>query len=187
MKQGVLLVVVVGSLCLFHACGGSSQPPPPPLPTVTISASPTTVTVGQATTLTWSSTHATSCVASATPTESDWTGTVATLGSQNVTPAAAGTISYSLQCTGSGVNASHSASVTASAPVFAITSNPPPAGTVGLRYDRRLVPCQRGSRGCICVFLRCFRVTFDFPLAATGGVVPYVCSWVATAGSSFPQ
>jgi len=189
MKRSALLAVLVCSLCLFHACGGSTQPPPPPpppVPTVTISASPTTVTAGQPTTLTWASTHATSCAASATPSESDWTGSVTTSGSQNVTPAAAGTISYSLQCTGAGGNASQAASVTATAVQFAITSAAPPDGTVGIGYDRRLIRCLRGTFGCRCFFGFCFRTVFGFPLAATGGTAPYTWSWVAAAGSSLP-
>src|SRR5690348_4624290 len=52
----------------LEACGGHHNPPP--APTVTISVSPTTITVGQSATLTWSSTNAVSCAASGT----GWTG-----------------------------------------------------------------------------------------------------------------
>lgn len=63
--------------------------------TVGISASPTTTTVGQSITLTWTSANASSCTASGA-----WSGTVATSGSQAVTAGAAGTASYVLTCGG---------------------------------------------------------------------------------------
>jgi hypothetical protein len=66
-------------------------------------------------TLTWSSTNATSCAASASPSESDWSGTRATSGSQSVTPASSGTINYTLMCTGAGGSGSGAASVTVNA------------------------------------------------------------------------
>jgi hypothetical protein len=66
-----------------------------PLPTATLSANPTSVPTGSASTLTWSSTNATSCTAS-----NGWTGAKATSGTQQVTPTIATT--YTLTCTGSG-------------------------------------------------------------------------------------
>jgi hypothetical protein len=62
---------------------------------VTLTISPTSITVGQSATLTWSSTHATSCTAS-----DAWTGTQATSGTKVVTPAAAGAATYMLTCSG---------------------------------------------------------------------------------------
>jgi hypothetical protein len=73
---------------------------------VTISASQTTITVGQSATLTWSSTNATSCTASGA-----WSGHEGTSGSQSVTPMAAGTQTYSLNCTGPEGSGSNSASL----------------------------------------------------------------------------
>jgi uncharacterized protein (TIGR03118 family) len=67
---------------------------PPLAPTVTLSVAPTTITVGQSATLTWSTMSATSCTAS-----SGWTGTEATSGTQVVTPTASGNITYTLTCT----------------------------------------------------------------------------------------
>ncbi|MDT7555333.1 MAG: hypothetical protein QOI16_3884, partial [Pseudonocardiales bacterium] len=82
----------------LQACGGNkSTAPPPPPPTVTLSVSPTSITAGQSATLTWSSTQAVSCTASA-----GWTGSEATTGTQVVTPAAAGSVTYTLTCTGAG-------------------------------------------------------------------------------------
>lgn len=66
-----------------------------PLPTLTLSANPTTILAGQASTLTWSSTNATSCTASG-----GWSGTRATSGTEVVTPTLM--TSYLLTCQGSG-------------------------------------------------------------------------------------
>jgi len=79
-------------------------------PTVTISVSPTSITVGQSATLTWSSTNATACTAS-----SAWTGTEATSGTQSVTPSAAGSLSYALACSGAGGSANATATLTVTA------------------------------------------------------------------------
>ena len=73
---------------------------------VTISVSQTTITAGQSATLTWSSTNATSCTASGA-----WSGHEGTSGSQSVTPMAAGTQTYSLNCTGPEGSGSNSASL----------------------------------------------------------------------------
>jgi uncharacterized protein (TIGR03118 family) len=83
----------------LQACGGgkSAPPAPPPTPTVALSVSPATITAGQSATLTWSSTQAVSCAASA-----GWTGSEALSGTQVVTPTAAGSATYTLTCTGAG-------------------------------------------------------------------------------------
>lgn len=81
----------------LEACGGHNNPPP--MPTVTISVSPTTITVGQSATLTWSSTNAVSCASSGT----GWAaGTQPLTGTAMETPAAAGSVTYTLTCTGAG-------------------------------------------------------------------------------------
>ena len=85
--------------------------PAPPVPTVTLTASPTSIVVGTASTLTWSSTNAISCTASGA-----WSGTEATSGTLAQTPAAAGTDTYTLTCTGAGGSAVASATVTVTAP-----------------------------------------------------------------------
>jgi hypothetical protein len=77
----------------------------PTAPTLTFTASPTSISAGQSSTLTWSSTNATSCTASG-----GWTGTKATAGSQVVTPAV--TTTYTLTCTGSVGSVSQSLTVT---------------------------------------------------------------------------
>src|SRR5437016_7117895 len=70
--------------------GGSITPPK-----VTISASPTSITSGKISMVTWSSTNATSCTASGS-----WTGRKATSGTLAVSPTS--TATYTLTCTGVG-------------------------------------------------------------------------------------
>jgi probable HAF family extracellular repeat protein len=84
----------------ISASHGSARPPiEPPKPV----------------TLTWSSTDATSCTASASPNASDWSGPRLTSGSAIVSPPPVGTaIIYTLLCTGP--TGSTSASVTVSTP-----------------------------------------------------------------------
>ncbi len=78
-----------------------------PAPTVSLSAKPVTVPFGGGSTITWSSTNATGCTASGA-----WSGARATSGSQTFTGITSNR-TFSLQCTGSGGNASRSVTVTA--------------------------------------------------------------------------
>lgn len=80
--------------------------PPPPVPTVAISATPSTVNTGGSSTLTWSSTNATTCSASGA-----WSGTEPTSGSLN-TGALNTNSTYSLTCTGTGGSATGATSIT---------------------------------------------------------------------------
>ena len=94
---------------------------PPPAPTLTLAASPTSVTTGGASTLTWSSTNATSCTASG-----GWTGSRSTSGSQS-TGALSATTTYTLECTGDGGTVSQSVTVTVippPAPTLTLTASP---------------------------------------------------------------
>src|SRR3990167_3723299 len=90
----------------------SATPPPPGAPTLSLFASPTSITSGGSSTLSWSSTNTSSCSAGGA-----WTGSKSTSGSQVVTPTVTST--YSLTCTGSGGSASQSTTVT-------VTTTPPP-------------------------------------------------------------
>jgi lysophospholipase L1-like esterase len=83
--------------------GGST-----PAPTASLVANPTSITSGGSSTLTWSSTNASSCSATA-PSGFTISGTS---GSQSVSPA--GTTTYSISCTGSGGSIAASATVTVS-------------------------------------------------------------------------
>lgn len=78
-----------------------------PVPTVTLTASPTSMRAGISTLLTWSSSNATACTASG-----GWTGPRATSGSISVTPSSGDTVTYTLSCTGSGGAAADSVTVT---------------------------------------------------------------------------
>jgi hypothetical protein len=86
-------------------------PPAPALPTVSLSASPSSVVPGGATVVTWSSANATSCTASAAPSNAQWTGARSLAGSQTISGVSVGT-TFILTCTGPGGSASASAPVT---------------------------------------------------------------------------
>jgi len=108
---GVPLLLAAG----LAACGSKDkstpQPPPTPAATVALSANPATLVLGETTTLTWSSTQATTCIASG-----GWTGSRPTVGNEMQTPAAAGAVTYTLTCTGAGGAGSATATVTVNAP-----------------------------------------------------------------------
>lgn len=95
--------------------------PSPSAPVVTLDASPTTVASGGTTTLTWSATHATFCTASG-----DWSGTLATSGSQQSAALTSPSTLFRLECTGSGG--------TGSATVTVITAGPGGATITGLDF-----------------------------------------------------
>src|SRR5262249_15060147 len=73
-------------------------------PTLSLTASPANITAGQSSTLSWSTSNATSCIASG-----GWSGTMSTAGNTSVAPSS--TTSYTLACTGSGGTATKSVSV----------------------------------------------------------------------------
>ena len=108
----------------LSGCGGQTSPTESPgegaaapTPTVSIAANPASISAGQSSTLTWSSTNASSCSAS-----DGWGGSEPLNGSATVSPAE--TTIYTLTCTGAGGSASNSATVTVppSAPrVVAVT------------------------------------------------------------------
>ncbi len=85
-------------------------------PTVSISAAPSSIALGQSTTLTWSSTDANACTASGA-----WSGDEATSGSATATPPATGGSTYVLTCSGPGGTASTSTSVTVKMPAPTVT------------------------------------------------------------------
>jgi len=68
------------------------------VPTVTLSAATDTLITPITPTLTWSSTGVASCVASSSPSDTKWTGPVATSGTLAVTPILVPT-TYTLTCT----------------------------------------------------------------------------------------
>jgi uncharacterized protein (TIGR03118 family) len=76
-------------------------------PAVTLTATPSTISLGQSTTLDWTSNAGTSCTASGA-----WSATKANSGSESVTPSASGTASYTLTCTGGAYSGSGTATAT---------------------------------------------------------------------------
>src|SRR3989344_4921383 len=91
----------------------------PPPPSVTFSANPTSITSGQTSTLTWSSTGATSCSASG-----GWSGTKAASGTETTATLAANA-TFTLTCSNAGGSTPSSVTVTVTAP-------PPPSPTGNL-------------------------------------------------------
>jgi trimeric autotransporter adhesin len=109
-----------------------------PLPTVTLSASPSTIASGAASTLTWSSTNATACTASGA-----WSGSKATSGSSS-TGGITSTSSYTLTCNGAGGSAANKATVTVT-PTLTISGTPASTATVGSPYS--FTPTVGGGSG----------------------------------------
>jgi hypothetical protein len=92
---------------LLAGCGGSgyggggSNPPA----SLTISVDPSTITLGQSATITWTSNAP--CTASG-----DWSGTKSQTGSEMATPSATGSFTYTLICRGGGYGSSELESTT---------------------------------------------------------------------------
>lgn len=101
----VRAALAFGTILLF-GCGGYGGGNGSTPATLSISVNPTTITVGQSATITWNSNGGT-CTASGA-----WTGAKAASGSEQVTPAAAGTYTYSLRCGGGGYGESDVGSAT---------------------------------------------------------------------------
>jgi uncharacterized protein (TIGR03118 family) len=90
----------LGILCLalLQSCGGGSYHAPGMTPTpsaVTITVNPTSIVLGQSSTLTWTATAGTACTASGA-----WSGAQAVTGSVTETPTAVGTETFTLTCSG---------------------------------------------------------------------------------------
>ena len=119
------LLTALAAALLIVGCGPKkvvdhtpTPPPPPPpaaAPTVTLSANPSSITKGDSSTLSWTSTNATSV------TIAPEVGTVTAEGSTKVSPADATT--YTITATGPGGTANANARVTVAAPVV---EQPPP-------------------------------------------------------------
>ena len=97
--------------------GGNSMAPPAPAPAISFTVQPTTIVAGQSATLTWSAANASSCTAAGA-----WSGSEPSSGNMVVTPATAGTSTYTLNCTdtvsgpyGSSSNATMSVTLTVNA------------------------------------------------------------------------
>src|SRR5215469_2712623 len=79
--------------CSFNTQGSLPITTPPVAPNLAITVKPSTITLGQSATLTWSSNSATTCVASGA-----WSGPQPPQGTTTVTPTTTGTFAYVLGC-----------------------------------------------------------------------------------------
>lgn len=102
--------------------GGNAGGNGPPAPTASLVATPTAISAGGSSTLTWSSTDADQCAAGG-----GWTGSKGPAGSEVSGPLAA-TTAFQLTCSGAGGSAQAATTVT-------VTPVPPPAPTVTLTAD----------------------------------------------------
>lgn len=109
---GVIAVAILGAGCkkpvAVAPAPAPTPAPPPPQPTVTLQATPANVQRGQATTLRWSSTNATSLTLAPT------VGNVSPEGNTSVTPT--DSVTYTITAMGPGGSATANARVTVTAP-----------------------------------------------------------------------
>jgi uncharacterized protein (TIGR03118 family) len=98
----VCLSLLVVASCGGGYGGGSSMSSPP---TISVSVSPATITVGESATVTWSS-NSGGCTASGA-----WSGTQSASGSMVITPTAAGSESFMLDCSGNGYGSASASTV----------------------------------------------------------------------------
>lgn len=110
VRRELCFLITAIALSAVAACGGGGgrggNGPANSTPTVSLAANPTSLNSGQSTTLTWSSTSASSCLAS-----EGWSGSKATSGTEQLGPLNA-TTTFVLTCTGSGRSASQMVTVT---------------------------------------------------------------------------
>lgn len=90
-------------------------------PTISLSASPTTVTINGSTTINWTSKRANDCTASG-----DWSGSKATSGSLTINALTTNS-SFNLSCSGAGGTTSDSISVTVAAPLPTLSFSASPS------------------------------------------------------------
>jgi hypothetical protein len=106
----LLSCVGASALC---SCGGSGYNGPAPSVSFTSSSQVTSLHLGQALNLTWTSAYATSCTASTSNgMGGNFNGSKPTNGSTSVAPAATGSFTYILSCSGTGGTTMATSSVT---------------------------------------------------------------------------
>lgn len=93
-----------------------------PLPTITLDADPLTVTSGGSTELRWTPGNATSCTASASPANGQWTGSKSTVGGINTVNNLTQTTTFTITCSNANGSKNDSKTVTVG----------PPTGTLGV-------------------------------------------------------
>jgi hypothetical protein len=94
------------------------------LPTVTLSAAPSSITVGKSVTLTWDSSNTAACVGGGGQSNDGWAGTKSASGTAIVTPNAAGTITYTMDCSAGPKSVQATSQVIASSPTSSPSSPP---------------------------------------------------------------
>lgn len=104
-------------ICALSSCGGGGSAPPA-IPTVALSASSQTITLGDTITVNWTSSNANSCSATGA-----WSGTLETNGSRSIVVSSFGSVVYSINCSGAGGSASANVTITSNA-------NPPTTPTI---------------------------------------------------------
>jgi hypothetical protein len=126
------------------------------MPTVAFTApmQATTINFGQAVKLAWTSTNASSCAASTSSTVGGFTGSQAASGEATVAPTGAGSVTYTLTCTGAGGTASATSAVVtvsrsilsglATAKIATIGSTLDPMEKGGNPYGLALAPTTAG-------------------------------------------
>lgn len=121
--------------------GGGSTPPQPSV-TFSAPAQSSTIHLGQAVKLTWTSSNATSCSASAS---SDiggaFSGSQSTSGSATVAPMGTGTVTYMLTCMGSGGSGSATSTAVTVLPSILSMLSPSKITTIGSTVD----PIEHGA------------------------------------------
>lgn len=129
----------------FQGVTSGTPPPPPPLPTVSLKASPQSISAGSSSSLTWTSANATSCNASGA-----WSGSKPVSGSAS-TGSLNSSLTYTLICNNSGGNASASVSVTvsganssAASTTPSATGSAPPNGGINLGNSSSRAPVVSG-------------------------------------------
>jgi hypothetical protein len=99
-----------------------------PLPTVSLAAAPTSITVGNPVALTWTSSHAATCVAGGGQSGDGWAGIQSVNGTASITPNAAGTIVYTITCSSVAGSVQSTAQVAATSPASSSGTSPPSTG-----------------------------------------------------------
>ncbi len=95
---------------LLSGCGGGGSGNGD-RPIISLSVAPVTIAVGNSASLTWEANGATGCSASGA-----WSGSRPISGSETVSPASAGTLTYTLTCTNAAGNSSISSSLVVTPP-----------------------------------------------------------------------
>jgi probable HAF family extracellular repeat protein len=114
---------------------------------VTLSVSPTAITAGQSTTVTWSSTNATSCTATGGSPGDTWPGTKAISGSQAVVESTAGSFHYMLTCATGAQTDMAQATVTVTWPPVTVTLTASPT-TITAGQSTMLTWSSGNATGC---------------------------------------